>query len=283
VRSLAVSSGLAILAGLDNGDTRMIYPARAGGQTRTLTGTGSPVTALAVLPGGAVMTGTASGDLRCWPRDPEHGPATFPRRTGGITAMAVAEPWLLIGGEDGRIAVWSTDPVRPLHEIDLGAPVRAISAEIGLAAARDSTGRLWWFDLARPPGSSPPSQQLYARYGDQDLSAPLNSIEVQLLDHSDTPYEITAVTAHIDGEPVGVSTIDHWPALRADGRFLVPARPLPDQPIRLRCTRPFPPESRPTAMPLMPVQLIVEVQSPLVYGYRATQRLSVGAIGGTVA
>ena len=78
VRSLAVWDGSAILAGLDNGDTRMIFPAQEGRQARTLTGTGSPVTALSMLPGGAVMTGTGAGDLRCWPRDPAGRPHLVP-------------------------------------------------------------------------------------------------------------------------------------------------------------------------------------------------------------
>jgi len=151
VTSLAVGTGSSIVAGLATGDTREIHQsARRRRQARIMARTGSPVTALAVLPDSSVVTGTAAGEVRRWPSDATQGPTTFHRRTGAITAIAVAGELLLIAGEDGRLAVYPTAPDAPdeiLHEVNLGSAVRALVAEPKFAAARDDTGRLWLFDV----------------------------------------------------------------------------------------------------------------------------------------
>ncbi|HEV7651551.1 MAG TPA: hypothetical protein VGP26_25655 [Actinophytocola sp.] len=269
VTSLAVGAGSSIVAGLENGDTREIYQT-TGRQARTMAGAGAPVTALAVLPDSSVVTGTAAGEVRRWPRDATLGPTTFHRRTGAITAIAVAGDLLLIAGEDGRLAVCSTDPDAPeevLHEVDLGAPVRALAAEPDFAAARDETGRLWLFDLYE--SSILDVEQLSAAVADPETGI------VELSDSGAAPYEVTSIRLVVDGEAAGVSVAGPWPVVKPDGDLVVPVRPLPDQPIRLR----HPALAEPAVeRPWGTVSMSVRLRSPLLPRYHTGFTLMVDVL-----
>ena len=64
---------------------------------------------------------------------------------------------MLTAGQDGRVIVRGATSRRPVHVVDLGAPVLALTAELSdpavrraLVAARDGRGRLWTFTLEMP-------------------------------------------------------------------------------------------------------------------------------------
>jgi hypothetical protein len=126
------------------------------------------------------------------------------------------------------LAVCTTDARgEVLHEVNLGAAIRALAAEPHLAAARDETGRLWLFDVYE--SSHLDVQQLAATVTD-----PATGI-VELADTGAAPYEVTSIRLFVDGEAAGFSVVDPWPIVSPDGGLVVPVRPLPERPIRLRC------------------------------------------------
>jgi hypothetical protein len=235
VTSMAVSANGSVAVGLANGNTELLQlPARDEpisdtefGVAPTLVGDGSPVAAVAAMADGSVFTGTSTGVLRHWPADATHGPVALPRRAGAITAMAVAEQWLLIGGEDGRVTLWSTRPVRLVREIDLGAPVRSVAAEPGLAAARDAYGRLWIFSLDPYPSNNDLPQLLVLASIDESGQV------VDLIGQPEAGYEVTAIRASSGGVRMPVLVVGWWPEIHSNGELVVPIRPLPDHPIRL--------------------------------------------------
>jgi hypothetical protein len=226
VTSLGVSN--AIAAGLANGHTVVF-----GTGTRTLTGRGGAISAVAVLRDGSVLTGSRDGILQWWPADPAQGAVTFPRRSGKITGMVAAGPWVLSAGADGVLVLWATDPVRPVHEISLGAAIVALAAEGRLAAARDALGRLWTFELDFPATSAEVPTRLQA--GPARRDEPEDSILIELYDDSTEPYELTAIRVLVNGQPVPATVRGHWPRLEPDGSLAVPVRPLRSQPLIIAC------------------------------------------------
>ena len=257
VTSLAAGLEGTIVAGLASGDTLEVFRTTRR-RRRTIVGTGAPVTAVAVLPDNSIVTGTAAGEVRWWPRDATQAPATFHRRTGAITAMAVAGDLLLVAGEDGRLAVFSTGPDAPelLHDVDLGAPVRALAAEPNFAAARDETGRLWQFDVSE--SSILDVEQLAAATVDAEPGI------VELSDSGASRYEVTSIRLLVDGEAAEFSVAGPWPVVEPDGDLVVPVRPLPDRPIRLRCPALAEP---PVTRPWGTVAVSVRLRSPLLPRY----------------
>jgi hypothetical protein len=139
----------AYLGGLQNGDTEVIG---FGLPDRTLPGTGAPITAVAGQ-SAFIATGSATGDVRCWPTDAEHGPTAGPGHSGAVTGIATLGPWVVSSGEDGRIVLWAPRfGVEPVHEIAVGSAVVALAAYGERVAARDARGRLWLLDLDPEPG-----------------------------------------------------------------------------------------------------------------------------------
>lgn len=265
VTSLTMSRLGLIVAGLANSNT-MVFDSPSLQFVRTLTGRGTPITAVAALPDGTVLTGSSAGVIQCWPADSAHGPVTYPQRAGRITAMAVVEPWLITAGEDGAILLWATNSPRPVHEINIGAPVVALAAEAKLVAARDTHGRLWTFDLDPPQTELSPPQHLTAQIQETE---PNGTMLVELTDLSNEPYEITAIRASINGQTAHIATRMPWPLLEPDGTFIVPSRPLANQPLIIACTTA---DIRRGGLSSS-LKLKINVASRRILGYRTHQTL----------
>jgi len=226
-----------VIAGLANGDVQVV-DVHDQFRARTLPGDGVPITAVAGLADGSVLTGSADGDLRWWPDDPTHGPTTFPRRAGAITGIVAADPWVVSAGRDGRIVLWATDPVRPVHEITIGSPVVALAAAPGHVAARDERGRLWLLDLDDPnePEGRPDGFELAPIW--YPATDRTTSLDIHRRGPAGGAVEFAAVSVRLNGVPLPVTNRDRWPPLDPDGRFMEPARPLPDLPVRLAVETP---------------------------------------------
>jgi hypothetical protein len=236
---LAVSNGTvytrhndALLAVTADGASRFVESTEADPTVGNTVGAASAtsefrgVRTTAAMADGSVFTGTSTGVQRHWPADAARGTVTLSRRAGAITAMAVTDRWLLVGGEDGRIALWSTDPVALVREINLGAPVRSVAAGRGLAVARDAHRRLWTFSLDPYPNRDEPTRFLVR--GSVDRSG-------QSVDLVGEPghYEVTAIRASSNGVPMPVRAVGWWPEMESNGELVVPILPSRQYPIRL--------------------------------------------------
>lgn len=252
VTSLASSPSGDIAAGLANGETCLFT---ADGGHRTLVGGSPPVTAVAILTDGSVVSAASDGAVHHW--HPGTGTSVLTGPAHAVTAMAVAGSWLITGNTDGALVLWSGTPPRPVHTVRIGSPVVALAADAPLVAARDSQGRLWTLSLDHPETRTPAPE----------LRVVAGSLEGRLLlefrDPSFDPYELVAVRASVGGQPVGLTVSGHWPHLEPDGELTVPFRPAPDEPLRLVSTA----SDRPGQV----VSVTAEIASPQVRGYRTTR------------
>jgi WD40 repeat protein len=263
ITCLSVTPRVVLLAGLANGETH--GASTAAERVRVLTGDGSAVTALARLDDGTVVTGSAAGTVRWWPPDADHGPTDGPRHAGAVTAVVAVPPWVVTAGQDGRIALWDPATARLVHEIHLGAPVLALAAEPGLATARDARGRLWTFTLDGPTDRQP----TLTATADVQLSD--RTVTVVLMDAGTRPeYEVTAIRLRANDQPVRLDTYQRWPAIGAEGTFVVPWRPEPGVPFGLRGALPE------TAARSIELRLEADLVSRTIRGYRVTQRIPIG-------
>jgi WD40 repeat protein len=230
------------LAGMVTGDARLLTV--TGSVDRTVPGDGSPVTAVALLADGSALVGTAAGHLFLWPADRSQNPVRFVHGLGAITAVTEVAGWVLTAAHDGRITLWDTRPLRPVHDVRVGAPVRALAvdprpvADPGptsasgpdapiLVAARDDHGRLWLLDLDPRPEFGPVDV-------DAHWETTADGLTVQL--STDRPVVCVAVAVAVDDTPAAVDNREAWPPLDPAGRFLVPRST--GRPITLRVDPP---------------------------------------------
>jgi hypothetical protein len=171
---------------------------------------------------------------------------------------ATSGEWLITAGEDGYVVLWATTPPRPVHEINLGAPIVALAAEDELVVARDAHGRLWKFTLDLPTNELP-APNLTLNHTTIPLS---RQFTLEFDDESDDAYELTAIRVSIDDQPAHLVVPAHWPRLEPDGRLTVPFRPYPTQPLKIICT-PTNPDTRSPTM-----KVVVDIASPAALGYR---------------
>jgi WD40 repeat protein len=255
--SLAVS-GLTTYAG--QADGRVVI-----GHDRVLPGDGTALTTLAVLPDGTVVAGSETGTVRWWPT--RAGPSSVPAHDGAVTGVAVATrpsvtsgvpdaTWVVSAGRDGRLVLWDPATRQPVHEIAIGSPVEALAADPTQVAARDARGRLWTVHIDSPQATDKQLTANIVRSSDGrtlELHAPGLPVA----------YEIAAIRCSQDGRPIAVTNTEPWPQIAADGTLLVPHRPQPDRPLRLRIA----------TDPGRPYTCQVDVLAPQTPGYRHTVQL----------
>jgi WD40 repeat protein len=227
VTSLALTADNQVIAGLADGTTVL-----GTDLSRCYGGDGTPVTAVAALPDGSVITGTASGVIRRWPADPAHGPTVLAHRAGAIAALAVTDTWLLSAGADGTLLLWAVDQFHLVHETTIGTPIVAMAAEDDLVAARGEDGRLWLLDLDPMPDRITPTPL--------SISPSAISFDGRLRVAVDSGrHELTGIRVWVDGVPVPMTCADPWPAVRPDGSLLVPVRLTAERPIYFESPEPL--------------------------------------------
>ena len=118
------------------------------------------VGALAVMPGGRVVSGGEDGTVRVWdPAQPEDTGVVVGRHEGAVGALAVMPGGRVVsGGEDGTVRVW--DPARPE---DTGVVVGSHEGAVGALAVmpggrvvsggEDGTVRVWDPGQPEDPGT----------------------------------------------------------------------------------------------------------------------------------
>jgi hypothetical protein len=93
------------------------------------------VYAVAVLPGGRVVTGGEDGRVLAWdPADPGAGPAELGRHDGAVRAVAVLPGGRVVTGGEDRVLAWDPARLRP-QVLQLNCSVRDL-ATASLAASR---------------------------------------------------------------------------------------------------------------------------------------------------
>ena len=250
--ALAVS-GDRLLAGLPDGRVQILDA--AGVPVRLLGGDGVPVTAVAGLPDGAVVTGSATGTVCWWPADPDHGPAAHVVHSGPVIGVASVGDHVLTAGDDGRIILWYRGA--PVHELPLlRSPIRALDARPGLAAARDGRGRLWTFTVDSPQWTSVDELVRVSAQGETLIVALVSSV----------PYEVMAIRCYQGGRVLPLYNEGHWPVVAEDGTLTAPWRPEPSQPLYLRCPGL---DRGPQAAE---ANYALTLRSPAVAGYHSTVR-----------
>ena len=276
VTSLAIDGWGVVAAGLESGDAVVLPRQARPDDWRTLSGDGAALTAVAVSEDNSptatprndsIITGSRSGHVRWWPSDPTRGSMVF-QRTGAVTAIVQDDPWVLTGGEDGRIVLWAAEPPQQVHEINLGAPVIALAAQAGRVVARDGHGRLWWLNLdTRPAPSAAIPQLLVSRASITSRST--MEFAGEITTEAAIPYEIRAVRIQFGGRTVPVLSAFGRPT-NADGSLDIPTRPQPGEPWRAECE-----VHDVTAGESMTFMIEIDLVSRTFAGYAATIRNSV--------
>jgi WD40 repeat protein len=284
-----------IVAGLADGTASVITSSSAPGPVDLLAGPTSPpgpVTAVAVVDADQIVTGSGSGEIRILDSQSERPPQLAARRSG-VTAIVVAQSWIVVGDAHGYVSLWWSRPLRLVHEIGVGGPVTALAVDGTLVVARTAHGTLWVFDLDEEPDpvvSGLLTEALSATPADPDPDSDSDEpgpLAIDIVDDAmaqEYGYQVVAVRVFEDDRPLEVQraggrTVD------LDGLLDLPLRPepgeewridaLPSRKSRYSASSPPPPSPSPSGPPTSTLVVELDVVSRALTGYTQSVRLPV--------